>query len=133
MSDYEIVYIKGNPNIGSKIQHENINKTIFEFIKNYSYKIIDSDFTCKESIDIIPKAVVYIAFSRGSRYLKRLPSSPMKISIAGLSASNVRRFINVNDKVQEGDLSSESLASHFIIEKEHQYKINTLIRKFLNE
>ena len=131
MYDYDIVYIKGNPSSGTLLQHEQINHNITELIKSYSYTIIDSEDKNLAGKKI-PKAKVYIGFSRGSRYLKKLDSSSLKISIGGISGSKINLFKNSDDKILLGDISPSSLSAHFIIEDEDKLKIKALIQNFLN-
>ena len=117
MYDYDIVYIKGNTNSGSTKQHEAINKSIIELINSYTYKVIDSNESNKNYIDKIPKAKVYIGFSRGSRYLKKLSNDVLKLSIGGIRGSKIHSFINPKDYVLDGDISYSSMQAHFIIDE----------------
>lgn len=129
MTSYDIIYIKGNPSSGTLLQHEQMNSSIFELIKDYSYKVIDSEdknLSCK-----IPQAKVYIGFSRGSRYLKKLSNSFLKISIGGISGSKIHLFKNIDDDILLGDLSLPSLKAHFIISNEDKSKAKELIDSFL--
>jgi hypothetical protein len=130
MSSYDIVYIKGNPSSGTLFQHEQMNSSVLELIKDYTYTIIDSEDK-NLSGKKIPEAKVYIGFSRGSRYLKKLPSTPLKISIGGIKGSKVHLFKNDGDHILLGDISISSLESHFIISKEDKIKIKELIADFL--
>ena len=118
MFDCDVVYIKGNPNSGTKINHEHINAAIIDFIKNYSYNIICSDEKNIKFMKEIPKARVYIGFSRGSRYLSKLDKDALKISIGGLKGSGIFQFINKNDKILTGDISKASMEAHFLITQE---------------
>lgn len=132
MSCLDIVYIKGNPDSGRISQHKKINSVIYELIKFYKYKIIDS----KEknlSNKIIPKAKIYVGFSRGSRYLNKLDSSSLKISIGGISGSKVHLFKNIDDNILLGDISTLSLDAHFIISESDKNKIKILIENHLNK
>ena len=131
MYEYDIVYIKGNPKSGTSEQHENINKTIINLIREYQYKIIESDMRNKECLAVIPKAKVYIGFSRGSRYLNKLSKNVLKISIGGVSGAGIYQFVNVRDKILEGDISQESLSAHFNILQEEQESIKKLIDESL--
>lgn len=130
MSLFDIVYIKGNPSSGSLFQHEEINEVILKLIKMYSYKIIESEHKNLAGIEL-PKAKIYIGFSRGSRYLNKLPSSCLKISIGGVSGSKVHLFKNKDDNILLGDLSSSSMKAHFIISQEDRTSIKELIANFL--
>ncbi len=127
----DIVYIKGNPSSGTSLQHKEINNEIIEIIKLYSYAIIDSEGK-NLSNKKIPKAKVYIGFSRGSRYLNKLDPSSLKISIAGISGSKVYLFKNSADNILLGDISEASLKAHFIIINEDKLKIKALIKDFLD-
>ena len=80
MDSYEIVYFKGNPNSGTAEQHHKINSSIIELIKQYNYLVVESEHKNLAQV-IIPKAKVYIGFSRGSRYLKKLDNKTLKISL----------------------------------------------------
>lgn len=132
MSEYDIVYIKGNPNSGLMAQHEQIDKTILKLIELYSYKIIESSNSNKNHINQIPRAKVYIGFSRGSRYLKKLNKNSLKLSIGGISGSGINVFTNTDDKVLSGDISPDSMQAHFIILEEDKIKINLLISEFMH-
>jgi len=132
MYDYDIVYIKGNPNSGSKIQHNEINNTIIKLIDRYTYKIIPSDDNNK-SMAAIPNAKVYIGFSRGSRYLKKLNKNSLKISIGGINGPQIHQFVSKKDEILSGDISLESMHAHFIIEQSDQVKIKLLISDFLKK
>lgn len=132
MIKYDIVYIKGNPLSGSKLQHNLINNSIFELIKEYSYNIIESDAKNLSGITL-PKAKIYIGFSRGSRYFKKLDNNSLKISIGGISASKVHLFKNKNDNILLGDISNSSMQAHFIISDDDKIKIKTLIDNHLNK
>ena len=133
MYNCDIVFIKGNPNSGLPQQHEKINKTITELINSYTYKIIDSNETYRNALQTIPKAKVYIGFSRGSRYLNRLPKKTLKISIGGITGKYVHNFTNIEDKIVLGDISPDSFNAHFIIEDEDKLKIKILLDGFLNQ
>jgi len=130
MQNYDIVYIKGNPSSGTLLQHDQINNSVIELIKSYSYEVIDSqekNLSCVK----IPKAKVYIGFSRGSRYLNKLDKSSLKISIGGISGTNVHLFTNSEDKILLGDISDLSIQGHFIICDRDKIKIKSLIDSFL--
>jgi hypothetical protein len=79
----------------------------------------------------IPSAKVYIGFSRGSRYLKKLPKSSLLLSIGGISGSGINSFINPDDKILKGDISEDSMNAHFIILESDKIKIKKLIDDFL--
>lgn len=132
MCECDIVYIKGNPNSGSLKQHEQIDKTILSLIESYTYKIIESNESNKNHLDKIPKAKVYMGFSRGSRYLNKLNKKALKISIGGIGGSDIYIFINKGDKILLGDLSEDSMQAHFIISKEDKVKIKLLISEFIS-
>ena len=129
MEDYQVIYFKGNPSSGTPQQHHEINTSIVELIKNYDYLVIDSEN--KNLSQITPKAKVYIGFSRGSRYLKKLDNKTLKISIGGVKSSKVHLFKNSKDDILLGDISNSSLKAHFIIEDSHKIKIKSLIDDFL--
>jgi len=133
MFEYDIVYIKGNPNSGTTLQHEQIDQSVLNIIKTYSYKIISSHEKNIKNLDSIPKAKVYIGFSRGSRYLKKLDKNALKISIGGINGSGIFQFVHENDKILKGDISNESMSAHFIIANKHKQKIKILIDDFFNE
>lgn len=129
--EYDIVYIKGNPSSGTFLQHQQVNSDITEIIKSYSYIVIDSENKNLSNKTKIEKAKVYIAFSRGSRYLKKLASSSLKISIGGISGSHIHLFKNNADNILNGDISMSSMQAHFTICSEDKIKIKSLIDKFL--
>ena len=133
MYDYDIVYIKGNPNSGSKEQHAQIDNTIIKLINKYTYTTIQSDENNNKNIEGIAKAKVYIGFSRGSRYLKKLNKDSLKISIGGIKGSKIIQFLNKKDKILIGDISRESMQAHFIIEEKDQIKIEQLISDFIKK
>ncbi|PLY10017.1 MAG: hypothetical protein C0626_06985 [Arcobacter sp.] len=130
MQNYDIVYIKGNPSSGTLLQHDQINNSVIELIKSYSYEVIDSQEKNLSGVKI-PKAKVYIGFSRGSRYLNKLDKSSLKISIGGISGTNVHLFTNSEDKILLGDISDLSIQGHFIICDRDKIKIKSLIDSFL--
>ncbi len=132
MTCYDIVYIKGNPNSGTAQQHEKMNLCILNLIKIYDYEIIESEHKNLEG-NKIPDARVYIGFSRGSRYLKKLPSTSLKISIGGISGSKIKLFKNKDDHIVLGDLSTSSLDAHFMISKSDIIKIKELVSEFLKK
>lgn len=130
MPIYDIVYIKGNPSSGTPLLHEKINHSIIELIEEYKYITIDSEHKNLSNIQI-PKAKIYIGFSRGSRYLKKLDSSSLKISIGGISGSKIHIFKNCKDNILLGDISISSMQAHFVISNEDKIKIKVLIDNFL--
>lgn len=130
MSHLDIVYIKGNPASGTALQHKQVDSSIYELIKAYKYETIDSEAK-NLSNKVIPKAKVYIGFSRGSRYLKKLDNSSLKISIGGISGSKIHLFKNKDDNILLGDISDSSLEAHFIISNEDKNKIKILIDNYL--
>jgi hypothetical protein len=131
MYDCDIVYMMGNPKSGSSLQHKDINNTIIKIMQNYTYKIVSSEYNNMNFIDKLPKAKVYIGFSRGSRYLKKLPNDSLKLSIGGINGSNIHLFRNYADNVIDGDISISSLNAHFIISNNDQNSIKLLVDKFL--
>lgn len=131
MSNYDVVYIKGNPSSGTAILHKQIDNTITELIEKYTYIIIDSKEKNLSGIKL-PKAKVYIGFSRGSRYLSKLDNSLLKISIGGISGSGINLFKNEDDHVLLGDISAESMQAHFVINDKDKIKIKTLLETHLN-
>ncbi len=130
MSTYDIIYIQGNPSSGTLLQHEQMNNSVLKLIENYTYKVIDSEDK-NLSGKKIPEAKVYIGFSRGSRYLKKLPKTSLKISIGGIKGSRVHLFKNNSDHILLGDISMYALEDHFIISTEDKIKIKELITDFL--
>jgi len=130
MNTYDIVYFKGNPDSGTLLQHQNINNQIIEIIKPYSYAVLDSFHKNLSNVEH-PKARVYIGFSRGSRYLSKLPSNSLKISIGGIKGAGISLFKNTSDKVVLGDLDESSLNAHFIITQKDKQSIKKLIDGFL--
>lgn len=131
MYEYDVVFIKGNPNSGSPQQHLQINKSIIELVKSYTYTIVESTQSSTKYIKSIPKAKIYIGFSRGSRYLNRLNKNSLKLSIGGIIGSNIHNFTNIEDRVLSGDISNESMHAHFIILEKDKLKIESLISDFL--
>lgn len=131
MPSFDIVYIKGNPSSGTILLHEQINSEILKIIESYNYSIIDSEDKNLSNTKKIPKAKIYIGFSRGSRYLNKLNSSSLKISIGGISGSKVHVFKNNADKILSGDLSRSSMQAHFTICNEDIIEIKSLVDEFL--
>jgi hypothetical protein len=130
MPTVDIIYIKGNPASGTAIQHELMDNSIIELINEYSYNIIQSDAKNLSGVSI-PKAKVYIGFSRGSRYLKKLDSAALKISIGGISGSKIKLFKNDEDNILLGDISTSSMNAHFIITNGDKIKIKSLLNEYL--
>mgnify|MGYP000511494786 CR=1 FL=1 len=133
MFEYDVVYIKGNPNSGTLVQHEQIDAAVMDLIKDYSYKIIESHEKNIKNLDHIPKSKIYIGFSRGSRYLNKLNKTTLKISIGGITGSGIHQFVHENDYILKGDISKESMNAHFLIAQEDKNKIHVLIRQFLEK
>lgn len=129
MYDCDIVYIKGNPNSGLTVQHDEINKSILDLLIPHTIKVIDSKFSNKNFK--VPNAKVYIGFSRGSRYLKKINKSSLKLSIGGIGGLGINLFTNSADKILQGDISTSSMKAHFIILPEDKIKIKKLINDFL--
>ena len=130
MKSYDIVYFKGNPNSGSSEQHKSIDTSIISCIDTYNYLVLDSEAKNLSQISI-PRAKIYIGFSRGSRYLKKLPNNTLKISIGGVKSSQVHLFKNSKDEILLGNISESSLNAHFIIEEQHKIEIKSLINDFM--
>ena len=130
MNNYDIIYFKGNPSSGTKEQHQKINTTIIKVFNKYNYLVLESEHK-NLSDHTIPKAKIYIGFSRGSRYLKKIDNQALKISIGGVRSSQVHLFKNSEDNILLGDVSEDSLNAHFIINNEDQKKIQMLIDNFL--
>lgn len=131
MDNYEIIYFKGNPSSGTSLQHQKINTSIINLINGYNYLVLESEHKNLSDV-IIPSAKIYIGFSRGSRYLKKLDNDSLKISIGGVRSSQVHLFKNHDDNILLGDVSNTSLNAHFIIEDNDQIKIKLLIKNFLD-
>ncbi len=126
MDCHDIVYIKGNPSSGTSKQHDAINATITELIKEYDYIIINSEHKNLSQV-VIPNARVYIGFSRGSRYLKKINDSTLKISIGGIRGPKIYLFKNIADDILLGDVSDSSMKAHFIINEDDKITIKSLI------
>jgi len=127
---YDIIYFKGNPNSGSCEQHALIDTSILSLIDSYNYLVLDSEEKNLSGINIA-QAKIYIGFSRGSRYLKKLPNNTLKISIGGVKSSQVYLFKNSKDEILLGNISESSLDAHFIIEEHHKIEIKSLINDFM--
>jgi len=127
---YDIIYFKGNPNSGSREQHALINTSIISLIDKYNYLVLDSEANNLSDLQTI-QAKIYIGFSRGSRYLKKLPNTKLKISIGGVKSSQVYLFKNNRDEILVGNISESSLSAHFIIEEQHKIEIKSLINDFM--
>lgn len=127
---YDVIYIKGNPSSGTPFLHERMNCSITEIIEQYNYIIIDSEHKNLSQVQI-PKSRVYIGFSRGSRYLKKLDSYSLKISVGGISGSKIHLFRDAGDKILLGDISETSIQAHFLLSDDSKIKIKVLIDDFL--
>lgn len=127
---YDIIYFKGNPNSGSCKQHRFINTSIISLIDSYNYLVLDSEVNNLSDTNIA-QAKIYIGFSRGSRYLKKLPQDRLKISIGGVKSSKTHLFKNSKDEILLGNISKSSLDAHFIIEEQHKIEIKSLINDFM--
>jgi len=127
---YDIIYFKGNPNSGSLAQHSSINKSIISLIDKYNYLVLDSEVNNLSDLNTM-QAKIYIGFSRGSRYLKKLPQDRLKISIGGVKSSKTYLFKNIKDEILLGNISESSLDAHFIIEEKHKLEIKSLINDFM--
>jgi len=132
MFKHDIVYFKGNPNSGNIILHQQINFNILQLIKPYSFICLNSKYNNLSNMDI-PKAKIYIGFSRGSRYLKKLDPNSLKISIGGISGSKIHLFKNRKDNILLGDISISSINAHFQIEKGDRKEIKDLIKNFMEK
>ena len=130
MKNYDIVYFKGNPHSGSLEQHKSIDTSIISCIDKYNYIVLDSEAKNLSQISI-PQAKIYIGFSRGSRYLKKLPNNTLKISIGGVKSSQVHLFTNSIDEILLGNISTSSMNAHFIMEEQHKKEIKSLINDFM--
>ena len=119
-----MLFIRGNPRYGTKEMHQKIEKIFSDMAKELKidFKALDSD---KPFSIAMETADVYIGFSRGSRYFKNIKG--VKIGI-GANKGNYQ-FINAQDNTGNGDISLESLESHFIVTVENQKKIKKIIRK----
>lgn len=129
MYDYDVVYIKGNPNSGSIEQHAQMNESILDLLTPFSHISVESELNNHEFN--LPKAKIYIGFSRGSRYLKKLNKDVLKLSIGGVAGRGIKLVLNKDDKILQGDISSSSMHAHFIILDEDKIKIKKLINDFL--
>ncbi len=129
MYDYDVVYIKGNPNSGSIEQHAQMNESILDLLIPFSHISVESELNNHEFN--LPKAKIYIGFSRGSRYLKKLNKDVLKLSIGGVAGRGIKLVLNKDDKILQGDISSSSMHAHFIILDEDKIKIKKLINDFL--
>jgi hypothetical protein len=104
----KVVFFKGNPNYG-QIKNAKMTKQILQtlLLKTNDITVISSS---NPNIEI-PNAEVYVGFSRGSRYLKKCDG--IKISIGGISGSDIKYIKNKKDNVKQGNLSEESINAHF--------------------
>ena len=127
--DYDIIYIKGNPSSGIPLQHDEINESITNLFGFHTFKTVDSNMSNMNFK--LPKAKIYIGFSRGSRYLKKLDSKSLKVSIGGISGVGISTFINIDDKILNGDISTFSMNAHFKILDKDKISIKKLIDEFL--
>jgi len=110
----DIVYINGNYKYGTASMHSSIRESILSELSEFNIEIIESD----DINMVLPKAKVYIGFSRGTRYMKKLPEESLKICLGGKKC-NENNYINTHDRTFKGVLSRLSLDSHFTINKKH--------------
>lgn len=120
----KIVFFKGNPNYG-EIANEKMTSDIVNIIKKftYDYEVLESATTDL----VIPKADVYIGFSRGTRYLGRCDN--IKISIAGITGKGITLIKNKDDNVKNGDFSEISLGSHFHLTDSMRKQIENTLKE----
>jgi len=123
---YDIVYIEGNKKYLSKEDHNELKNAIISMFPNYNVKVIQSNSV---NTDHIPKAKVYIGFSQGTRYFKKLNDNSLKISIGGISGPDIIYLKNPKDNVRKKDFSDESLKAHFTLTDKMK---RTLKSKVLN-
>jgi len=109
---YDIVYIEGNKKYLTREDHDKLKNNILSMFPNYSIKVIQSNSV---NMSHIPKSKVYIGFSQGTRYLKKLNGDFLKISIGGISGQDILYLKNPKDNVKKKDFSEESLKAHFTL------------------
>ena len=106
-----LVFIKGNPNYGTPQMHQDIENVFKKIAKDLSIDFIsiDSDSSSVPFKLELIKDAVYVGFSRGTRYFKKIKGT--KIGIG--SNKGTYSFVNPDDKTANGDISDESLQAHF--------------------
>jgi len=128
---YDIVFIEGNKKYLTKDRHDKIKKDILDLFPNLNTYSIESD-----NIDTnhIPKSKVYIGFSQGTRYFKKMEeknSKSLKISLGGITGRDIIYFKNVDDNARKGDYSYKSLNSHFTITESTKKSILKVVSKYI--
>jgi hypothetical protein len=123
--EYDIVFIEGNKKYLTDKDHDRLRNKVLSGL-DYNIKVVQSDDASAE----LPKAKVYIGFSQGTRYMRRI-EAPLKISIGGIGAKDVITLKNPNDKVRQGDTSKESLEAHFTVTDQMKRTIDKYVKKAL--
>ena len=132
---YDIVFMEGNKKYLMPFRHIVLRERVMEQFKSLNNTFIQSDLS---TLDHIPISKVYIGFSQGTRYFKKMNSDirfsdSLKISLGGISAKDVLFYKNDADKARTGDVSKESLESHFTITDKTLNSINKNVLKYLKQ
>lgn len=109
---YDIVFIEGNKKYLNPYRHIALRETIMNMFGEFKTTFTNSDST---SYDHVPEAKVYIGFSQGSRYFKKMDNDALKISIGGITGKDILFYKNKDDNARKGDHSEKSLESHFTV------------------
>lgn len=109
---YDVVFIEGNKKYLTIERHNELKEKILSLFKNFNTSSTNSDTI---SFDHVPKSKVYIGFSQGTRYFKKMDNDALKISIGGLTGRDILFYKNKDDHAYKGDHSDASLESHFTL------------------
>ena len=132
---YDIVFIEGNKKYLKPFRHIVLRERVMNKFNKFNTTFIESD---KATMNHIPESKVFIGFSQGTRYFKKMNTddrflNSLKISLGGISAKDVLFYKNDTDKARSGDTSPESLESHFTITDKTLKIIEKNVLKHLKE
>jgi len=128
--EYDIVFIEGNKDYLTPFRHNVLKNEILDLFKKYKVTYCSSDTI---DFDHVPKAKVYIGFSQGTRYFKKMGDDSLKISIGGITGKNILFYKNKDDNARKGDHSKKSLESHFTLTDKTKNSIKKNTEKYLRE
>ena len=128
MSLYDVVFIEGNKKYPTLFRHNALRNEIMNMFTNFKTTYVNSDSV---DFDHVPESKVYIGFSQGTRYFKKMDNDSLKISIGGITGKGILFYKNKEDNARKGDYSKESLESHFTITDSTKKSIEKNVLKYL--
>ena len=128
MSLYDVVFIEGNKKYLTLFRHNVLRNEIMNMFTNFKTTYVNSDSV---DFDHVPESKVYIGFSQGTRYFKKMDNDSLKISIGGITGKGILFYKNKEDNARKGDYSKESLESHFTITDSTKKSIEKNVLKYL--